>query len=130
MPMLRLALILMVFLLLSVAGTAGAHARHGVEQQVHSSSPSAAASVEIRMTSVAVVDSDDADCDGDGCRDGHCRHHCACGCGMGSCASPSGALVALPWTFRWIDSSEPIALFLAQLPAAARGASPLRPPIA
>ena len=132
MPMMRLALVLLVFLLLSAAGTASAHGRNVKARDVASTVLSATASTgsKARLSMVAANDQSDDACDDDGCRDGQCGHRCNCGCNMGSCASPSVAVVAQPWTFRWISTSEPAPAFHPRHPAAARGASPLRPPIA
>ena len=82
----------------------------------------------------AATDQQDADCDDDGCdndgtNDGHCKHGCVCGCDMGTCASSCVALFGQLSAFPWIPATETLAPFIAQQPAATRGATPLRPPI-
>ena len=78
---------------------------------------------------LAVTDQQDVDCDDDGCNDGHCKHGCACGCDMGTCAPSCVAFFGQLSAFPWIPATESIAPFIAQQPAAAHGATPLRPPI-
>lgn len=75
------------------------------------------------------VDCDDDGCDNGGCNDGHCKRGCACGCDMGTCASSCVAYFGQLSAFPWVPATATIAPFIAQQPAVAHGATPLRPPI-
>lgn len=130
--MFRVALILLLCLAAPAVGWDSLHAMHSDAQNMELAVPriTSAQSSDRQLSIIAVADHGDADCDDDGCQDGHCKHGCACGCDMGTCASSSAALLGQPWTLPLIAATDAIAPLIAQPPAATRGTSPLRPPIA
>lgn len=133
MTMRWFALILLFCLAVAAAGWASVRTLHIDTQQTDRGALPVGAfaeSPERQFSMVAALDHGDADCDGDGCQDGHCKHGCACGCDMGTCVSPSGALLGQPWALPLIATTDAIAPFIAQSPAVTRATSPLRPPIA
>jgi hypothetical protein len=128
----RIILILLVCMAAAFAGGASAHdGRSSSHQPIQAATETTATLHDVGNQSMltAVADQQDVDCDNDGCDNGPCKHTCMCGCGMGSCASPCMAFPGQHSVSTRIDATNAIAKLIAQQPVAARGTTPLRPPI-
>jgi hypothetical protein len=132
MSQFRLFVILMLCLTIPMASWASASNGRFCPRETGRSGSSATAvhsEAANHLEMGAAAADHDAECGNDDCDDAQCKHKCACGCDMGTCTSSCLAFLGMHTTYPWIAATDAIPPPVAQQLDAARGTSPLRPPI-